>query len=105
MLGVNIHTDEHEFFNLGDVKEIKYEIPNNKTKSVLVYVTPYGTFTPIATLEAAEKAYKQFGFKPYDQSHLINKRKVRRIIRNEHGKRIILDDGTEVNVSLRSRKK
>jgi hypothetical protein len=105
MLMTNIETDDHEIFYLRDVVEITRMAPKNKSKEVLVYVTPYGTFTPIVNLEDAEKAYKQFGFKSYDQSHIVNKRKVIETITDAQGKWVIFDDGSKINVSLRTRKK
>lgn len=104
-LGINIETGDQEFFYMRDVTDITRMVPKNKLKEVLVYVTPYGIFTPIVTLEEAEKAYKPFGFESYDQSHVVNKRKIKEIITDEQGKWVVFDDGSKVNVSVRTRKK
>jgi hypothetical protein len=104
-IAINIDTGRCEVFYMRDVKDITRLVPKNKSKDVLVYITDYGTFTPINTLEDAEKAYRQFGFEFYDQSHVINSRKVKEVKTDKQGKWVILDDGTQINVSLRTRKK
>lgn len=105
MIGLNIDTGEHEIFFLRDVKNIKYGKMGKKTKSIVIYETSYGSFTPITSLEVAAKAYKQFGFEQFDQSNLINRRKVVNIVRDTYGLKITFDDGTETNVSIRTRKR
>jgi hypothetical protein len=104
MIGINIETRGCEIFYMRDVKDVA-RMTTYKSKSSLVYITSYGIFTLVETLEEASLAYKQFGFKPYDKSHLVNERKVRAKIKEPFGTRIVFDDGSEINVASKSRKR
>lgn len=68
------------------------------TTNIPAYQTANGTYLALSKLNNVATAYKKYGFKQYDQSHVINVDKIKERIPATDGTLIIFHDGSGVMV-------
>lgn len=105
MLGVNIESREFEYFYLNEVNYINLKRLKKGSEQVPVYHTLYGSFAAILTLKELSMALKSHGFNYYDQSTLVNIRRIRDEKKDDQGLKITFIDSKVFYVSPRSRMK
>lgn len=103
MIGINIENKDFDEFRIIDVNYITLTRPSKSRELIPIYHTSKGSFAPLLTLRDLSRALIPHGFKQFDKSTLVNRRRILRTIRSKDGLRIVFVDFCEVWVSGRSR--
>jgi len=97
--------DETDFvtFDLLDVNYIDLFRPTDHSAKVPAYHTPCGSYLAISTLNEITVGYKQFGFKRYGGSTVVNENQIADKIIGEKDTTIVFLDGSCVRVRKKSK--
>jgi hypothetical protein len=110
ILGVRLDDrigDDSDFvtFRLAEVNYINLYRARKSSELVPVYHTADGSFAPILTLKDLSAALKPYGFSYFDKSTIVNRHRIKRIVKGDEGLNITFVDFSATTVSHRSRLK
>jgi len=103
VIGINIDTREFEEFRISEVNYINLTRPKASRELIPIYHTSKGSYAPLLTLRDLSRALVPHGFKHFDKSTLVNRKRILHTFRKKEGLKIVFVDFCEVIVSGRSR--
>jgi DNA-binding LytR/AlgR family response regulator len=89
-----------------DLDEVNYiSLMKSKTGSggTHIFHTATDDYAPLLNLDQFAAAYKPYGFYRHDNSTVVNRRRIDRIVRDEYGLKIVFVDSSVRYVTRRNR--
>lgn len=90
-------------FNLLDVNYIELWRPTEHSAKVPAYHTSHGSFIALSTIKDLSTGYRAYGFSAFDRSTVINNKKIKQMIVENNGTKIIFTDNSYVKVRKKVR--
>ena len=86
-------------FRLREVNYIDLWSPTQHSGKIPAYHTPHGSYLALNTLRDISIGYSCYGFTAFDKSTVVNLHRIREIVPEERGSRVIFKDGSYVRVN------
>lgn len=108
IIGVKIKDrtgEESDFqtFSLFEVNYVTVLRPKKSAELLPVYHTPSGSYSPLLTLKDISSALKRYNFEHFDKSTIVNKSRVKHVRTTNGVVKVRFVDGSEIEISARSR--